>query len=148
MRFVKHVVLTAAVISIAGIPSISVAASPTVNLGARAFAGPQGAGWGTPHPSEIFNGGDPSGLVTRIHWSNWGGPVASGVGKNAIFKPQGGYYKQLATIQLRASDIGRCARNGPLAYRKLSVRVPSRPGGPFGEWVSWSGSKTVCRNGF
>ena len=52
----------------------SAASLPTVVLGSRAFAGPQGAGWGQPHPNEIFNGGDPSGLVTHIRWSNWGGP--------------------------------------------------------------------------
>jgi hypothetical protein len=128
--------------------AVGSASSPTVVLGSRAFAGPQGAGWGTPHPSEIFNGGDPSGLVTHIHWSSWGGRTATGRGKNAIFKPQGGYYQQLVTIQLRATDRGRCSQRGPLAYRKLEVREPSRPGGPVGKWGSWSGVKTLCHFGF
>ena len=55
-----------------------------------------------------------------------------GSGQNAIFRPSGGYYKQLVTIQLRAADKGRCTVTGPLAYRKLYVRVPSRRGGPWG----------------
>ena len=95
------------------------------------------AGWGTPHPSEIFNGGDPSGLVTHIHWSGWGGASASGHGLNAIFRPNGGYYDKLVTIDLRAYDKGRCTSHGPLAYRRLSVREPSRPGGPVGPWQAW-----------
>jgi hypothetical protein len=130
------------------VSAVSFASAPTVVLGSRSFAGSQGAGWGTAHPREIFNGGDPSGLVTHIRWSSWGGPSASGRGKNAIFKPQGGYYKQLVTIQLRGTDRGRCTKQGPLAYRKLYVREPSRPGGPVGKWSLWSVSKTLCRFGF
>jgi hypothetical protein len=131
-----------------GYAAVSSASTPTVVLGSRAFAGAQGVGWGAAHPSEIFNGGDPSGLVTHIRWSSWGGQTATGRGKNAIFKPQGGYYKQEVTIQLRATDRGRCTKQGPLAYRKLMVREPSRPGGPDGKWTSWSGSKTLCHSGF
>ena len=122
--------------------------SRTVVLGSSAFAGSRGAGWGKPHPSEIFNGGDPSGLVTNIRWSNWGGRTAKGRGLTSIFRPNGGYYKKLVRIQLRADDKGRCTAHGPMAYRRLSVREPSRPGGPLGAWQSWSGSKTLCRFGF
>jgi hypothetical protein len=136
------------VLGVVVVAPVSSASSPTIVLGSRAFAGSEGRGWGTPHPSEIFNGGDPSGLVTHIHWSSWGGPTATGRGKNAIFEPQGGYYPQLVTIQLRATDRGRCSSASGLAYRKLEVREPSRPGGPDGKWMSWSGSKTLCRFGF
>jgi hypothetical protein len=111
--------LIAAAAAFLSLGSASVAATPTVVLGAPAFAGPQGIGWGTARPSEIFNGGDPSGLVTHIHWSSWGAATARGTGKNAIFKPQGGYYERLVTIQLRAADKGRCTANGPFVYRKL-----------------------------
>ena len=124
------------------------ASESTVVLGARAYAGPQGVGWGTAHPSEIFNGGDASGLVRHIHWASWGGAEATGRGLNAIFKPAGGYYRRPATIKLRATEKGRCSSHGPVAYRRLLVRVPSRPDGPLGPWVSWSGSKTLCRFGF
>ena len=50
-----------------------------VVLGSASFA-PNGAGWGTARPPRIFNGGDPSGLVTHIRWSRWGQPVATGHG--------------------------------------------------------------------
>lgn len=114
-------------------------------LGAKTLNAPYGRGWGQPHPGEIFNGGDPSGLVTQITWSSWGDSVAHGTGKNAIFRPQGGYYGKLVTIQLAAYDLGHCSPHGPLAYRKLIVREPSRPGGPIGHWFLWGGSKTICR---
>jgi hypothetical protein len=42
-------------------------------------------------PHKLFNGGDPSGLVTHIHWVSWGGKTAIGYGLNPIFKPGGGY---------------------------------------------------------
>lgn len=123
------------------------ASTPTVVLGSSAFAGPAGAGWGKPHPSEIFNGGDPSGLVRHIQWSSWGAASATGHGLNAIFKPDGGYYRKLVTIELHAYDKGRCTAHGPIAYRRLSVREPARPGGLLGPWETWGGSKTVCRVG-
>ncbi len=73
-----------------------------VVLGSAEFAKPDGEGWGTSKPPKIFNGGDPSGLVSHIRWASWGGATAIGYGRNAIFKPGGGYYTQLATIELRA----------------------------------------------
>ncbi len=123
-------------------------ATQEVVLGSAAFAGSIGVGWGTMHPSEIFNGGDPSGMVSRIQWTSWGGATANGDGSTSIFKPGGGYYDELVPAQLHAYDLGRCTAHGPLAYRRLSVREPSRPGGPFGKWGSWSGSKTLCQFGF
>ncbi len=123
--------------------SAGVAVGLSVVLGVPGYEGSQGVGWGTAHPSEIFNGGDPSGLVTNIHWSSWGGPTANGTGKNAIFMPAGGYYKQRVTIQLRATDRGRCTAHGGLVYRKLYSREPHRPGGPAGGWEPWSND--LCR---
>jgi hypothetical protein len=121
--------------------SQSAGASGPVVLGAPAFA-PNGTGWGKAHPSEIFNGGDPSGLVTDIHWRTWGGPTAIGFGRNAIFKPGGGYYRKQVRIKLRAESLGNCG--GRRAYTRLSVRVPARPGGPLRPWRSWAGAGTIC----
>ncbi len=144
--------LTAVAACVTALLATSAPASPrsahaarTVVLGSKHHPLPSGYGFGTVRPGAIFNGGDPSGLVTHIHWSSWGGSVATGHGLNAIFKPAGGYYAKLVTIQLRAYDIGRCAALGPLAYRRLSVREPSRPGGPPGRWVAWGGGRgTIC----
>src|SRR5271156_2088508 len=57
-------------------------------LGSQSFE-PNGVGWGKVHPSRIFNGGDPSGLVTHLHWTRWGDSVATGRGLSSIFKPHG-----------------------------------------------------------
>src|SRR5271155_2930714 len=55
----------------------------SVVLGSFVFARSIGVGWGTEHPSKIFNGGDPSGLVSFIHWTGWGGSSANGQGLTA-----------------------------------------------------------------
>lgn len=112
-------------------------------LGSANFA-PNGEGWGTPHPSTIFNGGDPSGLVSHIHWRHWGTQIAIGWGRNAIFKPMGGYYSRLATIELRASRPSTCVHAGPRTYTHLEARIPARPGGRLGNWFTWSGFQSLC----
>ena len=124
--------------------SASAAANPV--LGAKAFAAPYGEGWGTAEPTEIFNGGDPSGSVRNIKWSGWGNPTAIGYGLNPIFKPHGGYYRKLARIELRATALGKCGKQA--AYTKLEVRIPKKPGGKLGKWFSWSGAKTICKSPF
>jgi hypothetical protein len=118
------------------------AASPPV-LGAKAYA-PNGIGFGTAHPKQFHNGGDPSGLVTKIAWKHWGASSAYGTGKNALFRPEGGYYSKLATVKLRAYDLGTCPGSQRRAYRRLKFRAPEKPGGKLGQWRSWSGAKTIC----
>jgi len=113
-----------------------------VVLGGAVYGGEHGEGWGTAHPKTIYNGGDPSGLISNVHWSSWGGAVARGHGRNSIFKPHGGYYRHQVTIQLKTKRIGRC--EGRRAYLKLFVREPRNPGGPLGPWLSWSGQRTIC----
>lgn len=106
-------------------------------LGSKKFEAPGGVGWGTVKPKEIFNGGDPSGLVTNIKWTGWGEKKAYGWGRNAIFKPGGGYYPQLVRIELRAQQLGSCSKGGRPAYTHLYAREPSKPGGKLGRWYSW-----------
>jgi hypothetical protein len=117
------------------------APAPEVLLGSSHFV-QGGEGWGAKEPSKIYNGGDPSGLVTHIRWTKWGQSVAIGTGLHSIFKPEGGYYRQLVRIMLRAYDIGTCTAGGPRAYRKLGTREPERPGGPLGPWGYWA--KNLC----
>ncbi|HEY0279080.1 MAG TPA: hypothetical protein VGC32_12505 [Solirubrobacterales bacterium] len=112
-------------------------------LGSKAFAQPFGAGFGHAEPSVIFNGGDPSGEVSQIHWRSWGGPTAIGFGRNPIFRPKGGYYRALARVELRATNLGEC--NDHAAYTRLEIRVPRRPGSHLTGWRLWSGAKTICQ---
>jgi hypothetical protein len=146
------VVVIAAAVAVASVASVSLASrgrtASTVVLGSEAFAKPSGAGWGTAQPRKIYNGGDPSGLVSEIQWTGWGGPTAVGYGIGSIFKPHGGYYSQPVLTELRATGLGQCTPGGPPAYTRLSVRTPVRPEGPYGPWSLWSGAKTLCKFDF
>jgi hypothetical protein len=116
----------------------AVATSAVPVLGIHKSFGPSSTGWGTARPKTLFNGGDPSGDIMRITWSSWGGVTAHGHGKNAIFKPSGGYYGKDVTIRLRATDLGTCKASGRPAYKHLYVSEPSKPGGTFGPWRIWT----------
>jgi hypothetical protein len=142
LRILFLLTLVACALGAAFAATAGAAASPV--LGAKAFAAPYGKGFGTAEPSEIFNGGDPSGSVTHIKWSGWDNPSAIGYGLNPIFKPRGGYYRKPARIELRAADLGKCGKRA--AYTRLEVRVPKHPGGKLGKWFSWSGAKTICKS--
>jgi hypothetical protein len=117
--------------------------SRTPVLGQNGYDGPGVTGWGTYKPHEVFNGGDPSGHIGAIAWKRWGSRSATGNGKGAIFMPGGGYYPGTVNVALRAFDLGHCTPSGPLAYQRLDVRYPSRPGGKLGKWTPWSSSLCV-----
>jgi hypothetical protein len=128
-----------------GAKCANVAATPGQPvLGSNVFIPRTGVGWGTYQPKEIFNGGDPAGMVHGISWTYWGQPEAYGYGKTYIFKPNGGYYPGSVAAELRAYDLGRCTPNGPLAYQLLEAREPSAPGGKFGQWFPWNNGKSLC----
>jgi hypothetical protein len=65
-------------------------AIPTLAFGVSAIAatqpilaGPWASnqeGYGHVKPARVYNGGDPTGLVTRIHWITWGHSKATGTG--------------------------------------------------------------------
>jgi hypothetical protein len=139
MRIAALVLAAVALVAVAP----ASAGSSHVVLGNKKFA-VHGDGFGSFRPSDIFNGGDPSGHAFDIAWQQWGSAEATGFGKNPIFKPGGGYFAQPARIELRAYDLGHCPSSSRLAYRKLKARVPTRPGGKLGPWFSWAGSKTIC----
>ncbi len=143
-----RVLLPLAVLAIVLLGAVSAAAEeiapaePIPVLGSKTFAKPFGAGFGTAEPEVIFNGGDPNGEVSKIHWSGWGNPSVLGTGLEPIFKPGGGYYGKPARVELRATKLGKC---GPkAAYTRLEIRVPRHPGGKLGKWMLWSGEKTIC----
>jgi len=133
-------VVTAALFGGAANGAGSGSANRTPVIGAKGFGGPSAIGWGTYRPNQLFNGGDPSGRILAIVWNRWGEPRAYGQGKGWIFKPEGGYYAHPVDVDLRASDLGHCTPTGPVTYRRLSVRYPTRPRGSLGPWSAWSGS--------
>jgi hypothetical protein len=65
----------------------SVSPPPLPTLGRLAGLFARGAGFGQVKPARIFNGGDPTGLVTQIVWGSWGGAHADGTGKSEYVGP-------------------------------------------------------------
>lgn len=123
--------------------SASTAAALPV-LGEAGWA-PNGYGWGEIRPRRLYNGGVPSGLVQRIKWRSWGGQIASGRGRTALYKPEGGYYAEKGFIQLRAYGLGTCpGTDGKRTYTRLKARAQVRPDGPYGRWFRWSGMTDIC----
>jgi hypothetical protein len=131
MRRATLLLALAAALSIAAPLAAAAGAreSPVV-LGGVVYGAPTGHGWGAPHPKFIYNGGDASGSISNVHWSDWGGTAAHGRGLHPTFKPGGGYYQCPVVAQLKAIDMGRC--EGHRAYLRLLIREPRGPGRPLG----------------
>jgi hypothetical protein len=99
----------------------------TDSSGQRIFV--NGKGWGEVRPATVFNGGDPTGLVTGITWSSWGGSTAVGTGTSDYVGPN----ESVATgtqerVTITAFDLGTC--DGKLMYRAVEWYFPQH-GGAF-----------------
>jgi len=85
-------------------------------------------GFGRPHPSEVYFGGDALSVIEKIHWNSWGPPRAVGDG-TAWYLPPGvksNSEGHAAPAKVVAYDLGTC--HGKLAYRKLEWFFPSHGG--------------------
>ena len=117
-------------------------------LGDKAFAEPNGHGFGSAHPRSIYNGGDASGLVEDISWQDWGETVTYGTGLGSQFRPAGGYYEKPVQVRLQARKLDDCGESDSPAYTLLLAQLQERPGGPFGDWFRWSGAGAICQPAF
>jgi hypothetical protein len=80
-------------------------------------------GYGEVQPAVIDNGGDPTGLVTKITWESWGGPIAIGHGTTTWVPPQaavGQGRQERATVV--AYRLGVCG--GHPAYQAVQHYFP------------------------
>lgn len=105
---------------------------PLPTLGLSRWGGQPTRGFGHVRPTVIDNGGDATGLVTRVSWSSWGGRTANGTGTGTYVppkKPVAGGIPVRASI--RASDLTSCG--GHSAYRHLTWWFPSK-----GETYQWA----------
>ena len=112
----------------------------------KAHLFPRGTGWGTARPRVIFNGGLRTGRAWSLRWTDWGAATSHARGLTWLYRPDGGYYRTPGVVVLRASRPGRCAANGPRAYRYLEARTAVRPGGRLGPWFAWGGWGHICRS--
>jgi hypothetical protein len=123
-------VVTAVVIASAGLAAVGCskpasasprAAVPTLGRPAGVFA--HGQGFGRVKPSRIFNGGDPTGLVTRVVWRSWGGARALATGISDYVGPgqtvAGGTQEPAAVV---AFKLGTC--DGRLMYQAVEWYFP------------------------
>ena len=95
---------------------------PTLGQMAGIFAN-GGQGWGQVRPATVFNGGDPTGLVTSITWDSWGGPQATGTGISTYVGP-GQYTAQGTQEETRivAFALGYCG--GRYMYEAVEWYFP------------------------
>lgn len=97
------------------------AAVPTLGQPAGLFA--HGQGFGQVKPTKIFNGGDPTGLVTQVAWRSWGGAQAIATGISDYVGPNqtvaGGKEEPVNVV---AFNLGICS--GRLMYRAVEWYFP------------------------
>jgi len=101
--------------------SASPAGVPTLGQLAGDFA--QGQGFGQVKPTKIFNGGDPTGLVTNVVWSSWGGTQATATGTAEYVGPNQSVAQgteESATVV--AFDLGTC--DGKYMYQAVEWYFP------------------------
>ena len=94
---------------------------PTLGQPAGIFA--HGEGFGQVKPSKIFNGGDPTGLVTHVAWKSWGGARAVATGISDYVGPNqsvAGGTEEAATVV--AFNLGTC--DGKLMYQAVEWYFP------------------------
>jgi hypothetical protein len=116
------------------------ATAPVLGQPAGVFA--SGAGFGQVRPTRIFNGGDPSGLVTGIVWTSWGGSRATGTGTSVYVGPGQSVAtgtEQTATVV--AFRLGTC--DGKLMYRALEWYFPQH-----GQSFSATHYENICAGSY
>jgi hypothetical protein len=110
---------TAVVVLDAASRTATVTASPIL-------AGPWGPaqeGYGHAEPRNVFNGGDPTGLIKNIEWLTWGGPRAVGVGRGFYVAPnQITAEGHSAAAVIVAFKLGSC--RGRRAYNAVQWYFP------------------------
>ena len=106
----------------------------------RVFA--HGSGFGQSRPPKIFNGGDPTGLVTQIVWKSWGGARAVGTGMSDYVGPTQSVAtgtEEAATVV--AFHLGTC--NGRRMYRAVEWYFPQH-----GQAFNASRYENVCTGAY
>lgn len=116
------------------------AAGPALGRPAGVFS--RGAGFGQVRPARIFNGGDPTGLVTHITWSSWGGATATGTGTSDYVAPgQSVAEGREQSVTVVAFRLGNC--HGTVMYRAVEWYFPQH-----GQSFSASRYEDICAGGY
>jgi hypothetical protein len=101
-------------------------AVPGLAAEAPVLAGPWASGqrgYGHVRPTTIYNGGDPSGLITHTHWRSWGGARAIGDGLGWWVGPhQDEAEGRRESVRVVAFQLGSC--HGRRAYDAIEWYFP------------------------
>ena len=115
--------LVAAIAAVAGIAACARLPKPVPLLGV--VWGPYQSGWGTSRPSEVFNGGDPTGRITNVTWQSWGSPEAVGHGTSYYVSPTAAVLTgEFEPATIVAWDLGTCL--GHRAYLRAAWYFPTK----------------------
>jgi hypothetical protein len=96
--------------------------APTLGLLTGLFAH-GGVGFGRVRPKEVYNGGDPTGLVTSISWRDWGQGQAVGAGRSVYVAPnQAVAQGKVEPVRIVAFDLTTC--NGHYMYAAVEWYFP------------------------
>ena len=122
-------------------PAPAPAAAPTLGQPAGIFAHGS-TGFGVVKPAKIYNGGDPTGMVTSVVWSSWGGAQATATGTSDYVGPNQSVAQgteESATVV--AFNLGTC--DGKLMYQAVEWYFPE-------EGQSFSGKtyENICTGGY
>jgi len=121
-------------------PGTSPQARPVLGRLSGAFS--HGTGFGSAEPPKIFNGGDPTGLVSKIQWSGWGGQRVTGTGLAEYIGPgQSVATGRQARATVVAFHLGRC--HGTLMYKAVEWFFPQH-----GQSFSPVNYENVCAGTF
>jgi hypothetical protein len=121
----RRTVITAIALGCVGLAAVTgcSAASPPPTLGRAAGVFAHGTGFGQVKPTKIFNGGDPTGLVTHVVWTSWGGSRAVATGVSDYVGPgQSVAAGTEETVTVVAFRLGTC--HGKLMYQAVEWYFP------------------------
>jgi hypothetical protein len=116
---------TTTTVSATYVPPSTAAPADVPTLGHEGVFAGDSEGFGQVAPSEVFNGGDPTGLVTHIVWMSWGDSEATGTGSalwEAPNQPVAEGTEESATVV--AFDLGTCG--GKFMYQAVEWFFPQR----------------------
>jgi hypothetical protein len=101
--------------------------------------GPYQSGWGTSRPTEVFNGGDPTGRISNVTWQSWGGSEAVGRGTSYYVNSTAtAATGELEPATIVAWDLGTCL--GHRAYLRATWYFPT-----MGDQLDRSNSYDICK---
>lgn len=101
--------------------------------------GPNQTGYGEVRPTEVYNGGDPLGLIQDITWRSWGGSQAIGDGTGFYSEPgQDVAHSHKEPAVIVAFNLGTC--DGQPAYKAVDWYFPGK-----GEQFD-PGSGNICED--